>query len=107
MRQMADHRNEPLRYSGREGPDMATTDLTPFAEGVWLDTAPVRILGMELTATMTVLRLGDGGLLLHSPLALTPGRRAAVEALGPVMHLYAPNLYHHLRIGEWAAAFPT
>lgn len=22
-------------------------------------------------------------------------------------HLYAPNLYHHLRIGEWAAAFPS
>jgi hypothetical protein len=23
-----------------------------------------------------------------------------------VAHLYAPNLYHHLRVGEWAAAFP-
>jgi hypothetical protein len=24
-----------------------------------------------------------------------------------VAHLYAPNLYHHLHIGEWAAAFPS
>ena len=55
---------------------------------------------------MTVLRLGDGSLLLYPPVAMTPERRAAVEALGPVAHLYAPNLYHHLWIGEWAATFP-
>lgn len=81
--------------------------MTPFAEGVWIDTAPVRILGMPLSATMTVLRLRDGSLLLYSPVAMTPERRAAVEALGPVAHLYSPNTFHHLRIGEWAAAFPS
>ena len=86
---------------------VADAQLTPFAEGVWVGTAPARILGMRLTTTMTVLRLGDGSLLLHSPLAMTPERRAAVEALGPVAHLYAPNLRHHRRIGEWAAAFPS
>ncbi len=81
--------------------------LTPFAAGVWVDTAPVRIVGTRLTATMTVLRLGDGSLLLHSPIPMTPERRAAVEALGRVAHLYSPNLFHHLSIGEWAAAFPS
>jgi hypothetical protein len=80
--------------------------VTPFAEGLWLDTGPSSMLGWQLTATMTVVRLGDGSLLLHSPIAMTPERRAAVEALGPVAHLYAPNLFHHLRIGDWAAAFP-
>ena len=81
--------------------------LMPFAEGVWLSTAPVQFLGLRLTATMTVLRLGDGSLLLHSPVAMTPERRAAVEALGPVAHLYSPNTFHHLRLGDWAAAFPS
>jgi hypothetical protein len=81
--------------------------LTPFAKGVWLDTGPVRILGTRLTTTMSVLRLGDDDLLLHSPLALTPERRATVEALGRVAHLYAPNLFHHLWVGEWASAFPS
>jgi hypothetical protein len=81
--------------------------LTPFAEGVWLATEPVSFLGLRLTATMTVLRLGDGTLLLHSPVGMTPERRAAVEALGRVAHLYAPNTFHHLAIGEWAAAFPS
>jgi hypothetical protein len=81
--------------------------MTPFGEGIWLDTAPVRILGMRLTSTMTVIRLADASLLLYSPLQLTLERRAEVEKLGVVAHLYAPNLYHHLWIGEWAAAFPT
>ena len=81
--------------------------LSSFADGIWTDSDPVRFLGLRLTAPMTVLRLGDGGLLLYSPIAMTPERRAAVEALGPVTHLYAPNLFHHLRIGEWAAAFPS
>src|SRR5262249_11588341 len=37
---------------------------------------------------------------------LTPERRARVEALGRVAHLYAPDLFHHRWLGEWIAAFP-
>lgn len=81
--------------------------LTSFAEGVWIDSGPVRIVGTRLTTTMTVLRLGEGKLLLHSPLAMTAERRAEVEALGSVSHVYAPNLFHHLWIGDWATAFPS
>lgn len=85
---------------------MTDTALTPFADGVWLADSPVTMIGMRLTATMAVLRLADGSLLLYSPVALTPARRDAVAALGRVAHLYAPNTFHHLHIGEWAAAFP-
>jgi hypothetical protein len=81
--------------------------LASFVDGVWLATDPVRIVGTRLTSTMAVLRLTDGSLLLYSPQAMTPERRAAVEALGSVAHLYAPNLFHHRWIGEWAAAFPA
>ena len=81
--------------------------LTPVADGVWTATAPVRILGTRLTSTMTVLRVREGRLLVHSPIELSPELRAAVEMLGAVEHLYAPNLYHHVRIGEWSAAFPS
>lgn len=79
---------------------------TPFADGIWVDEARVRFLGMRFPATMTVIRLGDGSLLLYSPVVMTPARRAAVEALGRIAHLYSPNTYHHLRIGDWQAAFP-
>ncbi len=81
--------------------------LASFADGVWLAVTPVSFLGLRLTATMTVLRLGDGSLLLSSPVPLTPQLRDAVLALGPVAHLYAPNLFHHQWLGEWVKAFPS
>jgi hypothetical protein len=89
---------------------MAADGLLPIADGVWVDSEPVRNfgnIGLKLTSTMTVLRLRDQSLLVYSPVAMTPRRRAAVDALGPVTHLYAPNLFHHLWIGDWAAAFPS
>ena len=81
--------------------------LAALTDGVWIESAPVSFLGLRLTSNMTVLRSSDGNVLIHSPIALTPERRAAVEALGRVAHLYAPNTFHHQWIGEWAAAFPN
>jgi hypothetical protein len=87
---------------------MMTTSgsLVGFAGGVWLREHPVSFIGLHLTTTMAVLRLADGGLLVHSPVALTPEARAAVEALGRVAHLYAPNVHHVRWLGDWAAAYP-
>ena len=59
-------------------------DLTQFADGVWLATDPVRILGMNLAATMTIVRLPGSRLLVHSPVAMTKERRDSVEALGTI-----------------------
>jgi hypothetical protein len=80
--------------------------LRPFGAGIWIDHTPVRIVGTQLTAAMSVVRSSDGGLLVHSPLPLTAARRAAVDALGTVTQLYAPNLYHHSWLGPWADAYP-
>jgi len=80
--------------------------LSALADGVWYDTDASHFLGLKLTATMTVLRVSDG-LLLHSPLPMTAERRAAIEALGRVAHLYAPNTFHHQWLGEWSQAFPA
>lgn len=80
--------------------------LIPFQEGVWIGSAPVRILGTRLTATMSVLRLGDGSLLVHSPVPTSAELCAEVCALGSVAHLYAPNTFHHQWLGEWSRAFP-
>ncbi|MCA9681556.1 MAG: hypothetical protein KC457_05125, partial [Myxococcales bacterium] len=60
-----------------------------------------------MTATMTVLELGAGKLLIHSAIPLTDERRAAVEALGTVAHLYVPNTYHDSWVAAWAAAYPS
>ena len=81
--------------------------LTALGDGVWFECGPVSFLGLRLTATMTVLRIGDGTVLVHSPLPFTGERKSRVSELGPVAHLYAPNTFHHQWLGEWAAAFPA
>ena len=83
------------------------TELAPFADDVWLSAAPVSFLGLRLTATTTIVRLADGGLLVHSPGPLTATLRQQTDALGPVRHLYAPNLLHHRGLGAWSAAYPS
>ncbi len=55
---------------------------------------------------MTVMRLADGSLLLHSPVALDAGLRTELDALGPVRYAVAPNRVHHLYAGGVAAAYP-
>ncbi|WP_338863419.1 DUF4336 domain-containing protein [Myxococcus stipitatus] len=67
---------------------------------------PFRMGAFDLGGRMTVIRLPEGGLWVHSPVACSPEARAAVDELGPVRFLVAPNLMHHLRVGDWAAAYP-
>jgi len=79
----------------------------PFADGVWVvDSGPFRVLGMPVPIRMTVLRLADGGLWLHSPVQYTPALAAALQALGPVRHLVAPGTAHWTHLQGWQGAFP-
>lgn len=75
-------------------------------DALWVAAAPQTFLGMHLGTRMTIVRRADGGLVVHSPIALDDGLRGEVEAIGPVRRVIAPNLYHHLYAGQWAAAFP-
>lgn len=55
---------------------------------------------------MTVMRLADGSLLLHSPVELDPVLRDALDARGRVRFAVAPSRVHHLHAGEVAEAYP-
>lgn len=87
-------------------PAIATPRLFPAADNLWSVTAPQSFFGLQLGTRMTVVRLANGGVLIHSPVALQPALRAEVDAIGPVRHIMAPNLGHHLYAGEWADAYP-
>lgn len=80
--------------------------LTPSAPDLWTVAVDHPFLGLEFGARMTVVRLPDGSLWLHSPVPLTDVLRAELAALGPVRWIVAPNLLHHLYAGDWNAAFP-
>ena len=79
----------------------------PVCEGVWIvDSGPQQVLGLSVPVRMTVVRLQDGGLWLHSPTKHTPQLQAALEALGPVRHLVAPDTAHWAHVSPWRKAVP-
>jgi hypothetical protein len=55
---------------------------------------------------MTVIRLGDGTLFLHSPVQLDASIRMTLEKLGPVRAIIAPSKAHHLFVAEYLKAYP-
>ena len=55
---------------------------------------------------MTVVRLANGDVWLHSPTAFDEGLADELRALGPVTHLIAPNWIHYAYIADWQAVFP-
>jgi len=56
---------------------------------------------------MTVIRLGNSGLLVHSPTRADAATKAALAELGPVDSIMAPTWWHDLFLGEWVAAYPA
>lgn len=80
--------------------------LQPIDTGLWCLPGHFRSALFRGSTRMTVLQ-GDGGLLLHSPVALTAEDMSAIEALGPVAAILAPNTYHHLHLRAAAEAFPN
>jgi len=76
-------------------------------DDVWVERRPLRFLGVETGTKMTIVKLSNGDLFVHSPVVLDESARAGIEELGGrVAALVAPTLFHHLFIGEWAKAFP-
>jgi hypothetical protein len=73
---------------------------------LWITESPLRFLGLEVGARMTVVRLRDSKLLLHSPIAAAADLVREVKGLGPVAYIVAPNRFHHLFVGEWQQACP-
>ncbi len=80
--------------------------LTQLAPDLWIAEQPLRFAGLQLGARMTVVRLRDGKLLLHSPIAWSPTLAAELDALGEASFIIAPNRFHHLFVGAWLKAYP-
>jgi Domain of unknown function (DUF4336) len=64
-------------------------------------------LPLPFTTRMTVVRLSNGDLFLHSPVKFDGRLANELLGLGAVHHLVSPNQFHYAHIGEWAKAFPN
>lgn len=86
--------------------------LQPIGSDIWIVEGPVLKWGYGIPVKwpfptrMTVVRLPDGSLWLHSPVRPEEALVESIEALGRVGHIVSPNMIHHVSIGPWSARFP-
>lgn len=94
---------------------MATSEITsdpppilrPITESVWCAESIILMgPGVRFPIRMVVIRQADGGLWVWSPIAMDDELAAEIDAIGPVRHLVAPNLYHHVHMTAAAARYP-
>src|SRR5438309_106505 len=79
----------------------------PVADGVWIVDAEIDLLGgVPMPIRMTIVRLANGDLLLHSPSPHHPALAAEIEQLGRIRHLVAPSFGHWMFLQEWLRAYP-
>lgn len=80
--------------------------LVQVADDVWSVSCDRRFLDTKIGSRMTVVRLPDGTLWLHSPIPWDEALAAELEQLGPIAHVVGPNRYHHMHLTEWAQRYP-
>lgn len=80
--------------------------LEQLATHLWVAQRPLPLVVGDIGARMTVMRLSDGTLMLHSPVALDPPLKGALDALGSVRWIIGPSKVHHLFISAFVQAYP-
>ena len=91
------------------GPDAASSHvtLTRVTDDILIaDDAPISAAGLRLPVRMTVIRLSNGDLILHSPVRYSPVLRNELERFGPIRYLLAPNVAHWMFLPAWQSHLP-
>jgi hypothetical protein len=75
-------------------------------ENLWTVTGEIPGVPMALRRTMTVVRLSDGRLVLHSVIALGPAAMAQIEAWGEPSFVVVPSGYHRIDAPAYKRRYP-
>lgn len=83
-----------------------------FGKDLWIVDGPeIRMnygpVSIPFPTRMTIVRLDDGRLWVHSPIAPDDALFEAVDQLGPVAWLVAPNSLHYWYVADWQARYPA
>ncbi len=86
---------------------MSNARLVSIAPNVWGTEHDHYMSGLvHFRGRMTVVRRPGGGLVLHSVNPIDDALAAELAALGPVEHIIAPNLLHHVHLAPAIARYP-
>ncbi len=85
---------------------MATKRLINLAENLWVVEYDFFNMGIHFPGRMTVIRLQNDGLWLHSPVPVDDALAEELAELGPVEHLVAANIFHHMHLPTATERYP-
>jgi len=74
---------------------------------IWIVEYPVRFGGMDIYGRMTIVRLNDGRLFVHSPCKVDAVLKSEIDRIGPVAFIVAPGTYHHLYVADFQKLYPN
>jgi hypothetical protein len=77
------------------------------ANKIYINETPQRFSGMQLGTRMTVIRMKNSALFLHSPTKLTPALKKRLDELGRVAIIVCPNKLHHLYVNSYVDNYPN
>ena len=80
--------------------------LRQLAPDLWVADRPLKLAAGDVGTRMTVVRLNDGSLFLHSPVRLDAETRNALDASGPVRWVIAPSKVHHFFVPDYPSIYP-
>ena len=77
------------------------------AQNLWVLRYPLRLMGLAIGRTVTIIRLGSGKLVIHSTAPFAPADLAAIRELGEPGWLVEATRFHDSFAQEGRAAFPA
>lgn len=82
--------------------------LNQLAENIWVvDGGAVPFFGLPYTTRMTIIRLENNDLFIHSPINPNNELIQEVSKLGNIKYLISPNKIHHLFLQDWLELYPN
>lgn len=82
--------------------------LKPIGPDIWIADGPhISFYGLPFPTRMTIVRLADGGLWIHSPIKPDDKLIAQINKIGPVRHLIGPNWFHYASLHDWKTRYPA
>lgn len=85
---------------------ISDTNLTKLSDNLWMAHAPQKVMGFNFGTRMTVIRLENEDLLLHSPVTINRDLKSELDSIGKVKYLIGSNRFHHLYIQNCLESYP-
>lgn len=80
--------------------------LKAVAPDIWIvDGSWIRFYGFPFPTRMTVVRLSNGDVWVHSPIGINDELGNQIALIGPVRYLVAPNWIHYAWLPDWQQQF--